>query len=106
MQIKKLFDEYGGVIVDVYDYPDRVMSIKEVGYILKIIFQEKVTVKTYKKPYTTEVPSDKNKIYATANSEVANTLLKNEIKVIKLDKIPGYCSKDMKNMYKNDIKKR
>ena len=102
MQIGKLLNDHGGVIVDVFDYPDRTMSIDQVGDILKFIFPANVTVKSYKKPYTEELPEDKKRTYATANDEVAKVLTKNKIKVIKLKRIPGYHSKNMKDMYKKD----
>ena len=99
MQIGKLLINEGCVVVDIFDYPNRTMSIKDVSNIIKFIFPSNVLIKTHNKTYGISIPKDKDKIYVMGNNKVANNLSEHGIGIRKIERFPGYRSSKMMEMF-------
>ncbi len=103
MQIGRLLHEYKGVIVDIYNYPNRTMPIEKVQDIIQFIYPKNVMTTTYNNSHKTHIPHHgTRRTYATGNPEVRKNLIKHQCSFITLKRYPGYKATYMKEMYKNE----
>lgn len=111
MQIKWLLNKGYDVTVDILwtGKEDRAMSPWEIRYIIYIIFDNKVKIKSHDISYSKGFPDEIKKNYdyvATANDKLITTLIDKFIPIIKLKRYPGYRASKMKEMYKDEIESK
>jgi len=109
IQIKRLRDKYGKVLVDIQDYEGRIMKVEKVIDIIKeLIGLDDLIFHRYHTSYTIDLPDypvKDNYVFLTGNKEVIENLRNQGFNVKPMERFWKYEASFLRNAIKKVSKK-
>jgi len=104
IQIKRLIedDRYDRVVVDIFEYEDRVMETeKAIDIVDELIDDEKLDFQLHNSTYTKNPPevTDNDIVFVTGNPDVADNLKEHGLSVKEIARFESYRAKPLRDEF-------